>query len=366
MKKVLILTNSINGLYAFRRELIQELNLQGFEIIISAPKNERTSYFTQINCIYMETSISRRSKNPLKDFILLLQYLKILKKVRPIVVLTYTIKPTVYGGLACRIMGVPYIANITGLGSALGRDGFLQKVTLFLYRLSLKKGNCIFFQNKDNQQFFKKNNIVVDNECLIPGSGVNLEHFYLMEYPYNEKIEFLYIGRIMKEKGIEEYLRAARFIKNKYPNTFFHIVGTFEEKLYAQELNKMEEEGIVKYHGRQNDVREFQKFSHCAIHPTYHEGMSNVLLESAACGKPIITTNIPGCKEIVDEGENGFLVKPKDTKDLIEKVEKFINLTFKEKKQMGLAGRKKVEREFDRKNVTNAYVKEIRKCLETK
>ena len=360
MKRILILANNDVGLYKFRKELIEEL-LKNYKVYISLPYGEFVPELIKLGCDFFDTKINRRGINPIADFKLMLEYRNILKKIKPDVVLTYTIKPNVYGGMMCRFMNVPYIANITGLGTAVENDGALQKLTLFLYKMGLKKASCVFFQNKENADFFNMKGIIKGKQKLIPGSGVNLEHYQVLSYPNDEVINFMFISRVMKQKGIDQYLDAARFIKSKYPNTEFHILG-FCEDAYEDKINEMQNEGIIQYHGMQNDVREFHKISHCTIHPTYYpEGMSNVLLESAACGRPIITTNRSGCKEIVDDGINGFIVEEQNSKDLIDKIEKFLNLSYEEKRQMGLAGRKKVEKEFDRKIVIDAYMKEIKK-----
>lgn len=359
MGTIAILTNSINGLYSFRRELVEELLKKNSKIIISAPVDTKTNYFKGIGCNMVETNISRRGTNPISDFKLLINYIRIINKTKPDVVLTYTIKPNVYGGIACRLTNTLQIANITGLGTAVENKGILQKITLALYKIGLRKAKCIFFQNKENMLFMQSNGIGVVNGKLIPGSGVNLSHYELMDYPESNDINFLFISRIMKQKGIDQYLNAAKHIKKKHPNTVFHVLGNCEDS-YSEILEEMHEKNIIQYHGRQDDVREFHKISHCTIHPTYYpEGMSNVLLESAACGRPIISTNRSGCREIVDDGINGFVVEQQNSQDLIEKVEKFLKLSYKEKKQMGLAGRAKVEKEFDRQIVVDAYFNEI-------
>lgn len=363
MKRILILTNSINGLYSFRRELVEELIKEGYEIFISSPKNNKSEYFNEIGCKLIYTEINGRGTSPIEDFKLLIEYKNIIKLSKPYVVLTYTIKPNVYGGIVCRFMNIPYIINITGLGTAVEKRGILQKIALFLYKMGLKKANCVFFQNKENADFLNGKGVIKGRQRWIPGSGVNLNHYSVLDYPNDKTINFLFISRIMKEKGIGQYLEAARFIKEKYLNTDFHILGNCDED-YINVLKEYEGNGIIKYHGRQDDVREFHKISHCTIHPTYYpEGMSNVLLESAACGRPIITTNRSGCKEIVDDGINGYFVEQKNTQDLIDKVEKFLKLSYEEKKQMGLAGRTKVEKEFNREIVIGAYLKEIREIL---
>lgn len=363
MEKILVLANHVLGIYSFRRELIQSLIDEGHEVYISAPKDDKMEYFTKMGCKCIETPINRRGTNPLTDIKLLLNYLKIIMKVKPSIILTYTIKPNIYGGLAARILNKMYIANITGLGTVVENKGMLQKVSLNLYRLALKQAQCVFFQNEENKNFFESKKIAVGKHKLLPGSGVNLDYFKLMDYPRENKIEFIFIARIMKEKGIEQYLETAQYITEKYPNTHFNILGNCEEE-YIEQLKLLQSKGIITYHGRQADVRKFIKTSHCTIHPTYYpEGMSNVLLESAACGRPVITTDRSGCREIVEIGKTGYIIKQKSSRDLIEKVESFLQLDFSSKKHMGILGRKKVEQEFDRKIVVDAYLTEIEKKI---
>lgn len=355
--KILILGNFGMGLYNFRKELIEELMNQNHEVYISLPHDEYVEKLTKIGCKFIDTPIRRRGTNPITDLKLLLHYNKIIKTTKPDIVLTYTIKPNIYGGIACSINKIPYISNITGLGTAVENKGLLQKITLSLYKLSLKKANCVFFQNVDNKDFFKNNNIVNKNYKILPGSGVNLNHYSLLKYPENNSTtNFLFVSRVMKEKGIDQYLDAAIYIKEKYPNTEFHVVGFCEEE-YEDKLMKLQQNGIIKFHGKQSDVRKIHEISHCTIHPSYYpEGMSNVLLESASCGRPIITTNRSGCKEIVENSYNGYLIEPQDTKALIEKIEHFLNLDMEAKRLMGLNGREKVEKEFNREIVVDNYV----------
>ncbi|HDR3889418.1 TPA: glycosyltransferase family 4 protein [Bacillus cereus] len=361
MKKVLILANNDVGLYKFRKELIKEL-LEKYEVYISLPDGEFINELKEMGCKFINTPISRRGTNPITDLKLIYNYWEIINKVKPDVVLTYTIKPNIYGGLMCRVNRIPYIANITGLGTAVENHGALQRITLFLYKMALKKAKCVFFQNKENESFINER-IFISNYKLLPGSGVNLEQYSVLDYPSTETVNFLFIARVMKEKGIDQYLDAAKYIREKYPNTVFHILGFYEDE-YEEKLKIMHEKGIIQYHGMQSDVKEFHKLSHCTIHPTYYpEGMSNVLLESAACGRPIITTDRSGCREIVEHGENGLIVKQQNSQDLIEKIESFLGMEWQDKEKMGLAGRKKVEKEFDRNIVLNAYVEVINKIF---
>lgn len=359
--RILVLANNDLGLYNFRKELIEKLIELNSEVYISLPQGPKILELKELGCQYIETAVDRRGINPIKDLKLLLKYIKIIRNIKPDYVLTYTIKPNIYGGIACRITKTKQIANITGLGTALENKGILQKTAIALHRIALKKVKCCFAQNQANLEFLQKQKIARNKLKLIPGSGVNLDRFKLLDYPKeSEPIEFLFISRIMKEKGIDQYLETAEYIKNKYPNTKFHILG-FCEQEYNEKLNEFQNKNIIEYHGRQDNITPFMQKASCIIHPTYYpEGMSNVLLEACASGRPIITTNRAGCREIVDNGINGYVIKEKDSKDLIEKVEKFINLSNEEKKQMGLAGRRKVEKEFDRNTVVQAYMNEIR------
>ena len=361
MKKILILANNDVGLYKFRKELIEEL-LKENEVYISLPYGELVDKLISMGCKFIDTSIDRRSKNPLKDIFLLIKYKKIIREIKPDIILTYTIKPNIYGSIASGGK-IPVISNITGLGSALENPGVTQKITLLLYKIALPKMKVVFFQNIENVNFFINHNLKMNKYILIPGSGVNLNYYKPIDYPSNASTEFVFISRVMKEKGIEQYLDMAKYIHSKYPKTKFHICGFWEEK-YERILKILQNENIIIYHGLVDDIREILKITHCTIHPTYYpEGMSNVLLESCACARPIITTDRSGCKEIVDNNVNGYIIKQKDSRDLINKVEIFINLEYEKKKALGIHARKKVEKEFDRNIVIKKYLKVINEEL---
>lgn len=350
-------------IYNFRKELVERLLGDGYDVYISSPYGERIDDLVAMGCVFIETNINRHGLNLIEELKLIKIYKEIIGEIKPDVILTYTIKPNIYGSIAANSYRVPVIANITGLGSAVENEGLMQKITIILYRRAFRNIHKVFFQNKENQQFFIEKKIALGKHGLLPGSGVNLEHFLPLEYPESENIEFVYISRIMKEKGIDQYISAAKYIKGKYPNTKFHILGFCEED-YEEKLYELERDNIIVYHGMQRDVRKFLRNTHCTVHPTYYpEGMSNVLLESAASARPIITTNRSGCREIVDEGSNGFLVAPQNSDDLIAKIESFLELSYLEKKSMGLAGRLKVENEFDREIVVSTYITEIQKLI---
>lgn len=357
--KILVLTNNCVGLYSFRKEVVSTLLEAGNEVVVSAPLDERAKDVEQLGCRIIATPFNRKGMNPFKDIALMLRYRKLLNSVHPDVVLSYTIKPNLYGGMACQLVGVPQIANITGLGSAVETPGLLQKLTIFLYKVGLKNANTVFFQNKANKDFFLNHRMLKGNWALIPGSGVNLNYHKFSAYPTDDIVKFIFISRLLKEKGIEEYLSAASIVKERYHNVEFHILGACEQN-YKEKLKQLQSSGVVIYHGRQPDVRPFISSTHCTIHPSYYpEGMSNVLLESCAAGRPVITTDRPGCGEIVNNNITGFLVKPKDVDNLVSVIERFLKLPYEQKKQMGINARKKVEKEFDRRIVIDAYLNAI-------
>lgn len=360
MKSILILANSIVGLFSFRKEVVQALIDEGYRVYISIPRGEelKEQYFIDKGCSLLYQHIDRRGINPFHDLKLLYSYYKTIRRIKPVVVLTYTIKPNIYGGIASRMNNVPQLANITGLGSSINGTGWLAKFSLILYKLGLSRARTIFYQNEMIKTFCNKNHIG-KNGILLPGSGVNLEWHDFHPYPSNESIiTFLFIGRVMKDKGIDEFLSMVKRIRSKYENVDFHILGDCEEN-YQAVLIQYQNDGLLKWHGNVSDIRPYIKSAHCTILPSYHEGMANVLLETCAAGRPIIASNINGCKEAIDDGVNGFLCEARNAENLIEKVEAFLVLPYKEKIQMGKAARKKVEKEFDRQIVVSKYLKEI-------
>ena len=362
MKRIALITNHDDDVYCFRREILEELYKNGNQVIISCPYGEKLELL-DFDYEYDNPYIDRRGMNPFKDFKLLLHYISFLKKFKPDVVLNYTIKPNVYASIACRLKKVEYINNITGLGSVLKKGKFVQRLIYRLLKFALKKSKCVFFQNETNMKLILDNGIVKGNYELIPGSGVNIDRFELQPYPKDDKtVVFNYIGRVLSEKGIDDYIMAAKIIKEKGYNTEFNIIGFIEptENHYIEDFKKLECENIIKYRGQQKDVRPFIKNAHAIIHPSkYGEGMSNVLLENAASGRPIITTNNPGCFETVDDGITGYIYEKGNIEELVNNIEKFIMLKHDEKEKMGLAGRKKMEKEFDRKIVVSNYVNMI-------
>ncbi|MGK0724369.1 glycosyltransferase family 4 protein [Aerococcus urinaeequi] len=359
-KRILILANHDVGLYNFRKELLERLLADGHEVFVSCPQGDNIEKIINMGCHYIETEFNRHGTNPLIEVKLLNHYKEIMGEITPDIAFGYTIKPNIYGALAAKKYEIPFVANITGLGTAVETPGFLQKVIIRIYKNAFSDIQTVFFQNKENRQFFVDNDIAVDKHKMLPGSGVNLDHFYLQEYPSTDSsIEFVFISRIMKEKGINQYLEAAEHITQKYPSTKFHICGFCEEE-YEEILEDYQNRGIIEYHGMVSDVREILKITHCTVHPTYYpEGLSNVLLESAASGRPIISTDRSGTRETINDSVNGYLIEEKNVESLISKLEFFIQLPHDKKREMGIHGRKKVEKEFDRNIVVDAYLNEI-------
>ncbi len=355
---ILIISNTIRGLHSFRKEVIKAICDQGYKVYISVPDDSpKAEYFKEIGCDIVKTEFNRRGMNPLADFKLMLSYRKLMRQFKPVAVLTYTIKPNVYGGMAARLCKIKQLANVTGLGDAIENGGWLQKLTILLYRIGLKKAHKVFFQNSSDQAFCIRAGIADEGSVLLPGSGVNLQFHTFQEYPSDEgKVRFLFISRLLKDKGTDEFFEAANVIKRKYPQSEFHIVGRNEGD-YQKRLDKLIGEGIIHFFGLQMDVRPFIGAVECTVMPSYHEGMSNVNLESAANGRPVITTDVPGCRETVNDGLTGYLIKAKSSKSLIDAMERFIALPYSQKVLMGQEARKKVEREFDRNIVVNAYLK---------
>ena len=361
MSKVLILTNSSSGLYDFRNELIESFLREGYEVVISLPDEKKTKELSEEGCRVIHTDINRRGNNPIQDMGLLRTYKKLIRDEMPDLVLTYTIKPTIYGGWACQSLKVPYFATVTGLGSTFERGGLLLKLIVFMYRSALKKCRCIFFQNDENRKAFESYGIKGLKHITVSGSGVNLSKHTFEPYPghRDEVTRFLYIGRVMKEKGTDEYLYAAKKLHDMYGDKVsFAAIGYFDDD-YEQQVKAAEKEGYFKMIPYANEIHPYLKEADAIVHPSYHEGMSNVLMEAAATGRPVITTDISGCREVVDRDRSGFLVKPRDKEDLARALIKFMELGTKERQDMGLAGRKWVEEHFDRTKVVAVYNREL-------
>ena len=355
-KKILIATNHAYMLWQFRRELIAELG-KDYEVVLSLPFDEEQHEkpFQEMGVKCIDTPIERRGINPLTDFKLMEHYKKIFRDERPDLVITYSIKPNIYAGLICGRMGIPFCANVQGLGTAFQKAGLAQFVTL-LYKLAFRKVRTVFFENAANAEEFQKRHIIpVSKQKLLHGAGINLERYPFQPYPENEKVHFLYLGRIMKEKGIDELFTAARSLYSVRKDFVLDIVGFYEDD-YKEQVESLVREGIAVFHGFQENPVPYYVAADCIVLPSYHEGMSNVLLEGAAVGRPLITSDIPGCREAVDPGVTGILVKVKDTESLREAMETFLEKALVDRALMGEAGRRRMEQLFDKKQVVRETI----------
>lgn len=363
--KILILVNHYNTLRIFRRELLLELAQMGHELVVSLPpcEEENMRLLQSYGCRLIETGeMDRRGKNPITDLKLLFRYRTMIRKEKPDKVLTYTIKPNIYGGIACKWAGIPYYVNITGLGSAFQkRDSMTCKIASFLYRNSLNKANTIFFENAGNRDVLINSKIArKEQSVVLPGAGVNLQEFPNTPYTVedSEGIKFLFVGRVMREKGVDELFECIRKLKRDGIRARFLFIGWYEES-YQPMVEQMQREKLIEFHGFQEDVRPYIKNCHCVILPSWHEGMSNTLLEGAAMCRPLITSKIHGCMEAVIDGQTGYLFPCKHTEQLYDKIVKFIKLPYEVKRNMGLRGREHMEKTFDKKDVVKKTVQVV-------
>ncbi len=370
---IALLTNNDDDIYCFRKELIEEIISAGYEMLISCPDGEKFELMKHIEYRYDDPVIDRRGTNIVADAKLFLHYFRLFIKNKPSVVLTYTAKPNIYAGIAAWLLGIPVISNVTGFGSVLNEGGLVQKLVMGMFRFSFRRSACVMFQNSTNMKLAEESGMVKGEHRLIPGSGVNTERYPLQPYPdggdgkEGEKIVFNYIGRILHDKGVDDYIEAVKRIKAEYPETEFNMLGFIEptEMHYEKLLSELEEKDIIKYRGSQKDIKPYVAASHATIHPsTYGEGMSNVLLETASSGRPIISTDNPGCQETFVDGETGLLYHGGDVDALCNQIRKFLALPNAERKSMGEKGREYIKSNFSREIVINAYLEKINSLCE--
>lgn len=351
--KILILANHYNTLRIFRRELIQEISKMGHEIVISIPEcdEENKQILESYGSRVVFNEIDRRGMNPLKDFALLKAYKKLIRQEKPDKVISYTIKCNIYGGLASKHFKIPHYANVTGLGSSFQSKNLVRTLVSFLYKISLNKSKAVFFENEGNKSVLVENKIIKNQQAhVLPGAGVNLSEFHATPYSQSEIISFLFVGRIMKEKGVDELFEAIKRIKTERNDVEFVFIGWYEEN-YENLVKEMEKDGLIRFCGFQSDVKPFIEDSSCVILPSWHEGMSNTLLESASMCRPLITSNIHGCKEAVIDKVTGFLVAPKNPTSLYEAISSFCNLSYEQRVDMGVKGRQHMIDNFDKNHV---------------
>ena len=351
MSKILIATNHSYMLYRFREELIRELGRE-HEVVLSMPFVGHEEDFRAMGIRCIRTELDRRSIDIRAEVRLLEQYRRLLRREKPDLVITYSIKPNIYAGLACALAGIPYCANVQGLGTAFHRRGLAALVTV-LYRMGLSGARTVFFENQTDARTFLDRRIL-EQRCIrvLPGAGVNLDRCPYAPYPENRPLRFLYLGRIMGEKGVWELFQAFRRLHRERPGTVvLDLVGFYEDDACREEAARLVREGIARDHGFQPNPLPFYAQADCVVLPSYHEGMSNVLLEAAAVGRPVIASDISGCREAVEPERTGFLCRPADPESLLCQLRRMASLPRQSREQMGLRAREKMEREFDRRSV---------------
>ena len=365
-KKILFLAQHFITLYAFRRELIERLCQEGYEVYLSLPDSKDNKYFEDLGCNIVLTRIDRRGVNPFKDLKLITFYRRIISEIDPDIIFSYTIKPNVYGCLASNGMkrknGKSYrqVCNVTGTGATFLKDNMIAKICRILYRHSVKKCYKVFFQNNGDKEMFIRNGMVKDNYDMLPGSGVNLDHFSLSPLPEIDTLNFIFIGRVMKLKGIDEFLEAAKRTKEKYPKTNFYIAGFIEDEEYKGKVASYGDAVIPL--GFQKDINSWIRKCHCTILPSHGgEGVPNVLLETAAMGRICIGSRVSGTEDVIEDGKTGYLFEARNIDALVDAIDKVVKLNVDQMTAMGIAGRKKVESEFNREIVIEKYMDEVRK-----
>lgn len=360
VKKIVVAANNSGGLYGFRKELLCDFLKKNVEVVCFTPFDVDVEKLEELGVKLVETPIDRRGLNPIKDILLFFKYLKLIKREKPDLVVTYTIKPNIYASIASKLLHVEYANNITGLGTAFQNDGLLRKIVVALYKIAFSKSKVVFFENIENLNTIVDLGII-DREkaCLLNGAGVNLEEFNFVNYPSQSDVtKFLFMGRVMAEKGVNELFEAMqRLYKNGY-NFELDVLGNYEED-YENIINKYENDGWLKYHGYQNDVKPFIEKAHCFVLPSWHEGMANTNLECAAMGRPLITSNIHGCLEAVVENKSGYLCERKNANSLYDCLKKFIELPYDQKVEMGKQSRIHMEEVFDKTKVVDETIKKL-------
>jgi glycosyltransferase involved in cell wall biosynthesis len=367
----MISLNTAWNLVNFRAGLIQKLVSEGHDVIAVAPPDEYAPRLAALGCRFVPLPMDNKGTHPGKDLVLLWRFYRLLKKERPDVLISYTVKPNIYGSLAAHKLGIPVINNIAGLGAVFIKNTWVTRLVKTLYRLALSKSARVFFQNEDDRTLFVSNGLV--SQAItdrLPGSGIDLQKFSRTPLPNQPTVRFLLVARMLWDKGVGEYVQAARILKQRGIDAEFCLLGFLDVKnpaaISRQQMDEWVEEGVVNYLGVSDDVVNVITDADCVVLPSYREGLPRTLLEAAAMARPIVTTNAVGCKEVVDDGINGFLCQPRDSLDLAEKLQQMVSLTLEQRTAMGLLGRQKVELEFDEKLVIQKYLIAIGEILTVK
>ena len=365
-KKIAVIENGLFSTYTMREGLMQRLLKEGYDVTILTHTN---SFVSQVEKTGLHViNIGSGNLNPWKVLKYIFNLYSALKKIQPDVCLTFSIRPAIWGNFITRHLNIPTITNITGVGPLFISKNLAYRIARSIYRHALQETKKVFFQNFDDMNLFLQKKFVRKEIAeRVPGSGVDYQKFSPMAIAKTgeENFIFLFIGRLIKDKGIFEFVEAARMIRKKFPNIIFNVIGPFwHQNLKSNTITKSDlqnwiVEGIIDYQGEKKDIRKFIAEADCIVLPSYREGTSNILLEAASMEKAIITTNTTGCKETVDDEVTGFLCKVKDAEDLADKMEKMYLLSEEDRKTMGKKGRQKIIKEFDKQIVINAYLEAI-------
>ena len=367
-KKIIIVSNTSWSIIKFRLGLIKELINQGCEVTVVSPLDEYTKDIKLLGCYYKNINIDNKGSNPIKDIILILNLKKIYKSINPDLIIHYTIKPNIYGTIASGLLGINSFAVVTGLGFIFINNTTILKIAKLLYKFSFSFSTKVFFINNDDKNEFINNNLVdINKVVLIPGEGINTNFFIDNSINKNKNIKFLLISRMLYDKGIVEYVIAANLLKNKYSSIEFGLLGYLDvdnpKAVKKKQMDVWVKDCNIKFYGATTNVKDFICSSDCIVLPSYREGVSMSLMESASMSKPLIATNVPGCKDLIDDGVNGYLCEVRNPQDLADKMEKMLNLSNNARLIMGQKGRAKMIKEFDEKIVINKYLNTIRKII---
>ena len=357
---IAISANTAWFLLNFRGGLIHSLVLAGYRVVVLAPEDPYSQQLRALGCEVLDTPMDNKGTNPFRDFALFLRFRKQYQRLKPAVALHLTIKPAIYGSFAARTLRIPYVNTIPGLGTPFIHENWVTRVVEILYRASQKRAERVFFLNHDDHQVFLDRRLVPPERAeILRGEGVNLEHFPMVDLPAENEFRFLFIGRMLRDKGVLEFVDAARRVRQSASHARFQLLGPCgvenRTAIAREMLDDWISEGVVEYLGETNDVRDFIAQAHCVVLPSYREGSPRALLEGAAMGRPLIATDVTGCRDIVDDGVNGFLCRARDPDDLAQKMRRLIDTPTGLRRVMGAAGRSKVEQEFSEGKLISSY-----------
>lgn len=362
--KIAVVLNTSWNIYNFRMNFLRELLAQGHEIHTVAPVDDYTQHLTDLGCVHHRVKMDSRGANPIKDSALILELFLTYKKIRPDIILHYTIKPNVYGTLAASMLKIPVINNVCGLGTVFLKRNLVSAIAMILYKISFRFAHKVFFQNPDDLKLFIDKNLVAASAAeLIPGSGIDLKKFQPVPFKRNEKFTFLLISRLITDKGVLEYIEAVKKLKESGFNAHFQVLGAKDPQhkrgIEISVIDEWIKSNTIEYLGTTNDVRNYIHKADCVVLPSYREGTPRTLLEAASSSKPIIATDVPGCNNVVVDHFNGLLCRLKDADDLANKMKQIASFEDERLQEFGRNGRLKMEAEYDESFVINKYLRAL-------